>query len=98
MSEESLAREVKTLAGIKVYFIGVKAPLEVLEQRERARGDRVLGRARGQYKIHDFVYKHGSYNLEIDTSLHTSQECALIIKKSMDEHPKPETFENLCRV
>jgi chloramphenicol 3-O phosphotransferase len=97
--QESLIQAVWALEGLRVYFVGVRAPLEILEERERVRGDRALGMARGQHKIvHDYVYKYGSYDLEIDTSLHTSQECALIIKKYIDEYPKPEAFEKLCRV
>jgi chloramphenicol 3-O phosphotransferase len=34
-------------AGLDVFTVGVTCPLDVLETRERARGDRVLGRARG---------------------------------------------------
>src|SRR5215467_13453260 len=37
----------KAFAGLDVFSVGVFCPVEILEQRERARGDRVLGRARG---------------------------------------------------
>src|SRR3546814_14388153 len=37
------------LAPFEVFRVGVFAPLEVLEARERQRGDRSSGRARGQY-------------------------------------------------
>ena len=52
------------LKGFNVVWIGVNAPLEVLEQREKARGNRILGSARAQFhKVHvDTVY-----DLEIDT-------------------------------
>lgn len=61
----------QTLKNYKVLYVGVVAPLEVLEQRERARGDRILGGARGQYfKVHENV----AYDLEIDTHAHSLEE------------------------
>jgi len=56
----------KVLEGYKVLYVGVTTPLEVLEERERARGDRFLGSARAQYfKVHENV----SYDLEIDSHI-----------------------------
>ncbi len=48
----------------KVLYVGVITPLHILEDRERTRGDRVLGSARGQYyQVHENV----SYDIEVDT-------------------------------
>ncbi|MBK1860113.1 chloramphenicol phosphotransferase CPT family protein [Cerasicoccus arenae] len=58
------------------YFIGVRCPLPVLEAREAARGDRKLGMARSQV---DRVHKRKSYALEVDTSVHSAEECATAI-------------------
>ncbi len=52
------------LKDFRVLWVGVNAPLSVLEQREKERGNRILGSARGQfYKVH----VDASYDLEIDT-------------------------------
>lgn len=56
------------LVGLEVYYVGLFAPLDDLEQREKDRGDRLLGLARWQ---HDRVHKGISYDLEIDTSAHS---------------------------
>lgn len=64
------------LNGLEYRFVGMFAPLDVLEERERQRGDRMLGLARWQY---DRVHNGISYDLEIDTSLHSPAECAHII-------------------
>ena len=67
------------LSSFDLHFIGVSAPLEILEARERKRGDRVVGLARGQF---DLVHKGGSYDLEMNTSEKLPAECAMeIIKK-----------------
>ena len=59
------------LKNYHVLYVGVTTPLEVLEAREQARGDRCLGSARGQYfKVHENV----EYDIEIDTHSHSIEE------------------------
>ena len=65
------------LAPYQLYLVGVHAPLEILEDRERRRGDRLIGLARWQYGR---VHKGMVYDLDIDTELATAAECALTIK------------------
>ena len=64
------------LAGCDVYYVGLFAPLDVLEQRERDRGDRLHGLARWQY---DRVHKGISYDLKLDTSSQSPHDCAKMI-------------------
>ena len=61
------------LEGFDVLWVGVHCPLDVLEARERTRGDRPVGQARGQA---DLVHSWTSYDLELDTSKRSSTECA----------------------
>ena len=65
------------LAGFEVRFVGLFAPLEVLEARERARGDRMIGLARWQYGR---VHAGRTYDLEIDTSKTTPDQNAILIR------------------
>ena len=65
------------LSAFDVFWVGVRAPLELLEARERGRGDRLIGLARWQY---DRVHKDMKYDLEVDTSRATPMECAKLIK------------------
>lgn len=68
----------QTLKNYKVLYIGVTTPLHILEERERSRGDRFLGSARGQYfKVHENV----AYDLEIDTYAHSLEENVAKIKE-----------------
>jgi chloramphenicol 3-O phosphotransferase len=69
------------LAGSTFHAVGVFAPLDVLEARERARGDRMIGLARGQY---DRVHRGRSYDLELDASTSMPAECAQAIKQRFD--------------
>jgi len=81
---------VNVLKGYTVYFIKVNAPLAVLEERERQRGNRLIGHARSHY---DTVHKNLIYDLEIDASKSTPEESALAIKKYIEQCPKPMAFE-----
>ncbi|NGX63131.1 MAG: Chloramphenicol 3-O phosphotransferase [Candidatus Anoxychlamydiales bacterium] len=57
--------------------VGIFAPLEIIEKREKSRTDRTLGLAKGQF---DIVHKDKKYDLEIDTSKLSPNECANLIK------------------
>lgn len=54
----------ETLKDFRVLWVGVNAPLPVLEQREKERGDRILGSARDQFHK---VHVDATYDLEICT-------------------------------
>ena len=74
---EALADYRRRLAPYAFHTVGLRAPLEVIEQRERQRGDRDLGLARWQY---DKVHAGMAYDLELDTSAATPDELATKIK------------------
>lgn len=65
------------LSRFEVRFVGLFAPLEALEARERARGDRQIGLAHWQY---DRVHQGRAYDLEIDTSATTPAQNAVLIR------------------
>ncbi|MEM8695003.1 MAG: AAA family ATPase [Pseudomonadota bacterium] len=69
------------LADFDVAFVGLFAPLETIEARERARGDRNIGLARWQF---DRVHAGQSYDLEIDTSEKSTAESARILCKALE--------------
>lgn len=61
------------LADHEVLVVGVRCPLEVVRDREVARGDRRLGLAEYQLPI---VHENRRYDLEVDTSTRSSEDCA----------------------
>ena len=68
------------LKDFTVLWIGVFAPLPILEEREKARGDRMLGSARAQYyKVHEDV----KYDVSVNTSKQTLSEVVSSIKKRL---------------
>lgn len=74
---DELAEYRALLAGFTFHAVGVFAPLDVLEQRERLRGDRLIGLARWQF---DRVHAGKGYDLELDAGAATPLECAERIK------------------
>ena len=77
MIDARKAREYRDLLqSYDLYWVGLVAPLDVLEARERARGDRQIGLARWQY---DLIHRGITYDLEVDTSTKAPAECARII-------------------
>lgn len=69
------------------YF--VLHPGDVAEQRERQRGDRAIGHARGHF---DLVHRHGAYDIEIDTGVRSARECAEQIVCALDRLGEPRAF------
>jgi chloramphenicol 3-O phosphotransferase len=68
------------LQGCDVRFVKVTAPIEVIEQREKARGDRLIGLAREQSgHLHEGI----DYDAEVDTSLSQPRECAVRLLRSL---------------
>lgn len=80
MLEATRAQEYRDLLGrFDLRFVGLFAPLDVLEAREHARGDREIGLARWQY---DRVHRGMVYDLEVDTAAASPAECARLIRDS----------------
>jgi chloramphenicol 3-O phosphotransferase len=69
------------LSDFDVRFVGLFAPLDVLEARERERGDREIGLARWQY---DRVHRGLTYDLTIDTATMTPLKSAKKIRDAFD--------------
>lgn len=61
------------LAGLSWLLVGVFAPVDVLEERERARGNRILGEARRQV---DVIHGGIEYDVTVDTATQSPEECA----------------------
>lgn len=87
-----LKEAVNALHPFHVLFVGVRCPLEIAEQREKERGDRMLGLVKSDY---DRVHMHGIYDFEVDTSVLSAMECAIQIKNRLLNGPAPDAFRRL---
>jgi chloramphenicol 3-O phosphotransferase len=79
-----LADCLQVFAGFPVYLVGVHCALPELERRERARGDRAIGRAALQFPL---VHQHLQYDVEVHTDQQTPAECAAQIAQRMTTPP-----------
>ncbi len=69
------------LAAANTLWVGVHCPLALAEQRDRERGDRIVGTVRGQHAV---VHTFRKYDLDVDTSVTTPPECAETILAVLD--------------
>jgi chloramphenicol 3-O phosphotransferase len=89
-----LAEWAEALAGLETLFVGVHTPLDVLERRERERGDRILGEARGQ---HGVIHTGIAYDVEVNTAASDADEGARIIERALATAPHPRALARLRR-
>lgn len=90
--KEWLPDLVAALKDYTVYFVGVRIPLEILEEREKARGTSPAGHARSHY---DTVHVYDTYDVEVDTSKLKPEEAAGKIKEFIAKNPEPRAFKVL---
>jgi len=83
---------IQRFSKLPAYLIGIRCPLLVVEEREKSRRNRTLGQARLQF---DIVHGKGIYDLEVDTSLHSIEECAMLIKNKVNSGDLPVALKKL---
>jgi len=83
---------IAELAPLTVWLIGVRCSLPELERRELARGDRQAGLAREQYET---IHADALYDIEVDTSVLSLNECALQIKALVESGAPPTALRTL---
>jgi chloramphenicol 3-O phosphotransferase len=86
---------VRAFAGIKVIFVGVRCSLDVLEAREKERGDRNIGTARYQ---HNRIHTHDTYDIQVDTSEMSIDECVSKICRYLKSGRQPSAFRKLGKM
>lgn len=94
-SDEVLQNYAKALQNQTVYLIGVLCSFKELEKREKARGNRELGLARGHF---DLVHTSKNYyDFTIDTTNLDIITCAQKIIHFIQQTPQPLGFKKLCK-
>jgi len=84
-SEEGAYESWKaTLKGYDVLWIGLIAPLDVIEKREKERGDRQVGQGRAAAGL---VHKGFAYDLFLDTNASPLSETVQKIKQACKRKP-----------
>jgi chloramphenicol 3-O phosphotransferase len=85
LNEELLQECAKAFSPFDSFFVGVRCDLDVLAQRERERSDdRTQGAAIGMSAR---AHEHAVYDLEVDTTRTSSQDCARKIVERLNAGP-----------
>jgi chloramphenicol 3-O phosphotransferase len=100
-----LGRVAEELADLPAYFIAVRCPVEVVMNRrdpgEPGREDRYVRSGPGGavpgpvLRWERAVHDPGIYDLEVDTSVQSPQECVVAIRARLSEGP-PTAFSELA--
>lgn len=83
---------VRELVTERVWLVGVHCSLAELERRERARGNRPRGLAQEQYST---IHATALYDIEVDTTVASPEDCALTIKAKLSEQAMPQALQQL---
>jgi len=88
------------LQGLPVLFVGVHCPLGVVMERRRATWhvDNPVGVSvpNAVSLWQQAVHVPGIYDLEVDTSVLSSEECADVIRQRLEKSPPPSAFQRLA--
>jgi chloramphenicol 3-O phosphotransferase len=89
----------RRLTGLDVLFVGVRCPIEVVMDRRRATwgADTADGSPPRPVRLwQEAVHSPGIYDLEVDTSAMSPQECADVIRRRLDAGARSSAFQTLA--
>lgn len=101
-----LADCARRLVGLPVLFVGVRCPLEIImERRAASAADKgyVTGSADDPLPLpvrlwQEEVHRPGVYDLEVDTSLLSPEQCADAIRRRLEQGiARPSAIEQLAQ-
>ena len=78
--KEDLDKIKEELSSLKILWVGIHCPLNIIEKREKDRGDRTIGFAR--YFYHN-THKGNNYDLNLDTHTNTLEENTSLILQNL---------------
>jgi chloramphenicol 3-O phosphotransferase len=99
---EVLSDCARRLAGLGVLLVGVRCPIEVImERRNAAEGGYVIGSPTDPIPApvrawQRAVHVPGIYDLEVDTSVLSPEQCADAIRRRLSDRPPPAAFHQLA--
>ena len=99
-----LADCARRLMGLPVLFVGVRCPIEEIMKRRNASPPGAYAVGSPNEPIpppvrlwQEEVHKPGIYDLEVDTSLLSPQECTDAIRTRLEEGPPGDAFERIAK-
>ena len=94
-----LVDSARRLNGLPVLFVGVRCPIEVIMERRRntwgASGSADDPANRPVRLFQREVHTPGIYDLEVDTSSLSPEECVEVIRRRLEDGPPPSAFQRI---
>lgn len=94
-----LPAAARQLAGLAVLFVGVRCPIEVIMARRNASPEGYVagpGVPEPVARWQEAVHQPGLYDLEVDSSEMTPDQCVGRIAAALADPPRPSAFERLA--
>jgi len=92
----------RRLSGLSVLFVGVRCPIEVVMERRRATWGADYaddGSVPTPVRLwQQAVHVPGIYDLEVDTSELSPEDCADVIRQRLEQGPRPSAFQRLAAI
>ena len=92
-TREWMDRLLDLLADIDVFFVGLHCPVDELERREIARGDRRIGEARADFET---AHRGCTYDMEVDSTAPIEVTAAAIVQ-AWTRRGAPGAFREMAR-
>jgi chloramphenicol 3-O phosphotransferase len=103
----TLLDAARRLRGLPAFLVGVRCPLDVILGR-RTRLDVAQGWESGVVsedspvpeavrRWQEEVHRPGLYDLEVDTSASSPEQCADAIRQRLERHPEPTALERIIQ-
>lgn len=89
----------RRLKDLQVLLVGVRCPIEVIMERRRAAGWHVPDDGSVPKPVNlwqQAIHVPGIYDLEVDTSVLSPEECADLIHQRLKDYPPPSAFQRLA--
>lgn len=98
-----LSASAKRLKGFSVLFVGVFCPIETIMARRNADPQGGFyaagpGVPEPVQRWQEAVHQPGFYDLSIDTSVQSPEDCAAAIGQALADPPRPSAFERLAEL
>ncbi|TCN22561.1 chloramphenicol phosphotransferase CPT family protein [Mesobacillus foraminis] len=96
-----LSNCTRILNGLPVWFVGVRCPIEIVMERRLKTGypghtaEGLIPKPISLWQ--QLVHIPGIYDLEVDTSVLTPDECAKLIRQRLEDGPPPTAFQRIER-
>lgn len=94
-SPDGMKECLELFRSTRVVFVEVSCSVNMLREREKARGDRAVGQAEAQVPGYEKFRATHLYDLQVDTSAFSTSECAQKIIEVLSDDTRKTAFDQM---